>query len=79
MRLDLDGIEVSTGAACASGSLEPSHVIEALGFPDSYRRGALRCTVGIPTSRRDVEVAADSIVSQVRALEAVAVSSRSEV
>ena len=78
MRLDLDGIEVSTGAACASGSLGPSHVIEALDFPASYRRGALRCTVGMPTSRRDVEVAADSIVRQVRALEAVVASSRLE-
>ena len=70
-RLDLDGIEVSTGSACASGSLEVSHVMQALQFPASYRRGALRCTVGMPTNRRDVEMAADSIVRQVRALEMV--------
>ena len=46
--------------------------MQALQLPASYRRGALRCTVGMPTNRRDVEMAAASIVRQVRVLEKVA-------
>ena len=72
IRLDLEGIAVSTGAACTSGSLEPSHVIEALGLPAAYRRGSLRCTVGRDTTPDDVSEAGDAIVRQARALRAVA-------
>ena len=59
INLDLEGIDVSTGAACTSGSVEPSHVSEALGLPDGYLRGSLRCSVGVqntaPEMRRVVE------------------------
>lgn len=72
IRLDLEGIDVSTGAACTSGSLEPSHVIEALGLPPAYRRGSLRCTVGRDTTPDDVVRAGDAIVRHVRDLRAVA-------
>ena len=72
IRLDLEGIAVSTGAACTSGSLEPSHVIEALGLPAAYRRGSLRCTVGRDTTLDDVSEAGDAIVRQARALRTVA-------
>jgi cysteine desulfurase len=46
IRLDLEGIAASAGSACAAGSLEPSHVIEALGLPAAYRRGVLRFSLG---------------------------------
>ena len=72
IRLDLDGIAVSTGAACTSGSLEPSHVIEALGLPERFRRGSLRCTVGRSTSADAIARAGDAIVRHVGALRAVA-------
>ena len=72
IRLDLEGIAVSTGAACTSGSLEPSHVIEALGLPDVFRRGSLRCTVGRSTTADDIARAGDAIVRHVAALRAVA-------
>ncbi len=72
IRLDLEGIAVSTGAACTSGSLEPSHVIEALGLPERFRRGALRCTVGRSTTADEIARAGDAIVRHVRALQAVA-------
>ncbi len=72
IRLDLEGVAVSTGAACTSGSLEPSHVIEALGLPDDFRRGSLRCTVGRSTTRDEVTRAGDAIVRHVEALRAVA-------
>ena len=76
IRLDLDGIAVSTGAACTSGSLEPSHVIEALGLPERYRRGSLRCTVGRGTTLDEVSRAGEAIVRHVRQLRAVAASPR---
>ena len=74
IRLDLEGIAVSTGAACTSGSLEPSHVIEALGLPERYRRGSLRCTVGRGTTPDEVSQAGEAIVRHVRMLRTVAVS-----
>lgn len=72
IRLDLDGVGVSTGAACSSGSLEPSHVIEALGLPDRFRKGSLRCTVGRDTTSADIAHVGERIVGHVRALRAVA-------
>ncbi len=45
MRLDLEGLEVSAGSACASGSIEPSHVLRALGFDDALARSALRLSL----------------------------------
>ncbi|MCE9594531.1 MAG: cysteine desulfurase [Planctomycetes bacterium] len=53
-RLDLAGLEVSAGSACASGSLEPSHVLLALGFTRDEARAALRLSLGRSTSSEDV-------------------------
>lgn len=46
MRLDLDGVAVSAGSACASGAIEPSHVIAALHLPEEWTRGVLRFSFG---------------------------------
>jgi hypothetical protein len=46
MSLDLQGVALSTGSACSSGSLEPSHVLCAMGVPAAYLHGALRCSLG---------------------------------
>jgi cysteine desulfurase len=55
LRLDLDGIAVSAGSACASGAIEPSHVIAALGLPVEWMRGVLRFSLGRDTSQGDVD------------------------
>lgn len=55
INLDMQGIAVSTGSACSSGSLEPSPVIRALGRNDELARGAIRFSFGKENSAEDVE------------------------
>ncbi|HET9879747.1 MAG TPA: cysteine desulfurase family protein [Candidatus Limnocylindria bacterium] len=52
--LDLEGIEVSTGSACTSGSTEPSHVLLAMGIDPHTAHGSLRMTLGRETTAADV-------------------------
>lgn len=68
INLDLDGIAVSTGAACAAGSVEVSHVIRAIGLDERYESGALRCSVGLANTRAQIERVAVSIERQVARL-----------
>lgn len=53
--LDLAGVAVSTGSACASGAVTPSHVIRAMGFDDDEARGAVRISMGWSTTAATVE------------------------
>ena len=53
--LDLAGIEISTGSACNSGSLDPSHVTRAIGLEPSAARGSIRISLGRTTTQADVE------------------------
>jgi cysteine desulfurase len=55
MSLDLHGVGISTGSACSSGSLEPSHVLQAMHVPDEYLHGALRFSLGRSTSAEDID------------------------
>lgn len=59
LKLDMRGIGASSGAACASGSTEPSHVLRALGIPRVLAQGSLRLTVGIDNTPDDVDYALD--------------------
>jgi len=61
-RLDLEGLEVSAGSACASGSLEPSHVLRAMGYDERSARAALRLSLGRETSREECRQAVDILV-----------------
>jgi cysteine desulfurase len=58
-RLDLEGLEVSAGSACASGSLEPSHVLLALGCAPERARAALRLSFGRTSGEEDVHNAVE--------------------
>ena len=53
--LDLEGVAVSTGSACSSGSLEPSHVLRAMGLPSSRARNSLRFSLGSATRVEEVD------------------------
>jgi cysteine desulfurase len=52
---DLAGIAVSSGSACSSGKVQPSHVLEAMGFGPEIAQGAIRLSLGWSTSSADVE------------------------
>lgn len=54
VRLDLEGVAVSLGSACAAGSSEPSHVLAALGGPEWIRRATVRFSFGRLTGRQEV-------------------------
>ena len=53
--LDLKGVAVSAGSACTSGSIEPSHVLVAMGLPLDWAMGAVRCSLGRTTTAEDVD------------------------
>ena len=55
VRLDLEGVAVSAGSACASGALEPSHVIAALGLEPRWQRGTIRFSLGSATTAAEIE------------------------
>ena len=55
LSMDIEGIEASTGSACASGSLEPSHVLTAMGLGPELAHGSIRFSMGWQTSEDDVD------------------------
>ena len=55
LNLDMEGIAVSTGSACTSSSLEPSHVLTAIGLSHELAHGSLRFTLGRATTQEEIE------------------------
>jgi cysteine desulfurase len=66
--LDLKGLAVSTGAACSSGAIEPSHVLTAMGLPPEIARASLRFSLGKQNTEADVEFALDLVPQTVARL-----------
>jgi len=66
--LDLKGLSVSTGAACSSGAIEPSHVLTAMGLSADRARGSIRFSLGKQNTAEDVEFALDLIPQVVNRL-----------
>jgi cysteine desulfurase len=52
--LDLDGVAVSSGAACSSGKVQPSHVLAAMGIPSDLARGSIRVSIGHATTESEI-------------------------
>src|SRR5947207_4390633 len=59
--LDLEGIEASTGSACTTGSVEPSHVLLAMGIDPERARGSLRLTLGRENTAIDIEATIEAV------------------
>lgn len=75
--LDLQGVECSTGAACSSGAVEPSHVLTAIGLSDDEARSSLRLSLGRPTTGAEIDEAIrviPGVVARLRALSPHAVT-----
>lgn len=71
LNLDLLGVAASTGSACTSGSIDPSHVLEAMGLPPEWSHGSLRMTLGKDNTQEDVEAviaALPGIIEKLRGL-----------
>ena len=66
--LDLKGLASSTGAACSSGAVEPSHVLTAIGLSAEDARGSLRFSLGRHTTSDDVKFALQAVVASVEKL-----------
>jgi len=71
IHLDMQGVAVSTGSACSSGTLEPSPVIKALGRGEELARGAIRFSFGKDNTDEDIDVAVAAVVRAVESLRSI--------
>ena len=62
--LDMDGICGSSGSACTSGSLDPSHVLLAIGLPHEIAHGSLRLTLGEENTKEEI----DFVIERIKAI-----------
>jgi cysteine desulfurase len=74
--LDLEGIAVSTGSACSSGALEPSHVLRAMGLPPRRVQGSIRFSLGESTTDAEIDRVLGVVPGLARRLRAAGVGRR---
>jgi cysteine desulfurase len=75
LRLDQAGISASTGSACSSKSLEPSHVLLAIGLTPESAHGSLRITLGRDNTEQDVNYLIETLQRVIKNLRAISPSS----
>ena len=61
LNMDIEGVYASSGSACASGAISPSHVLLGLGVPEQTARASLRLSLGYLTEQQDIERAVTCI------------------
>lgn len=71
LSLDMEGIAASSGSACTSGSLEPSHVLLAIGLPHEIAHGSLRLSLGDFNTEEEIDYVVDKLVEIVSRLRAM--------
>ncbi len=71
LTLDMGGIAGSSGSACTSGSLDPSHVLLATGLPAGRAHGSLRLTIGRDTTKEDIDTTVDVLENGIKRLRAM--------
>ncbi len=71
LSLDRAGVSASSGSACTSGSIEPSHVLSAMGLPDAHLKSALRLTLGRGTTAEEIDRMVDILVGIAERLHSV--------
>jgi cysteine desulfurase len=77
--LDMEGIAVSTGSACASGSLDPSHVLIATGIPQEQAHGSIRMSLGRDTTVEDIDYVIEKlrrVIKRVRQISSVSTKAK---
>jgi cysteine desulfurase len=74
--LDLNGLACSTGAACSSGAVEPSHVLMAIGLPPDEARASLRFSLGRHTTEQEIDFTLQVVPSAVEQLRELSPSYR---
>ena len=76
--LDLKGLACSTGAACSSGAVEPSHVLTAIGLPADEARASVRFSLGRHTTLAEIEFALQVVPAAVAQLRELSPTYRNE-
>ena len=74
--LDLEGIAVSTGAACSSGTLEPSHVLRAMGLPTHRAQNSIRFSLGAENTDAEVDYVLEKLPRAVEKLRTLTAARR---
>lgn len=77
--LDVNGIAVSTGSACSSGSTEASHVLTAMGVPADLAQGAVRFSISKSTTKEEIDFVVEKLVDCVEKLRKISAMQRTQV